>query len=162
MQLADQQSSPPSTSPLPAGLRIAHPGDEDALFFIFHVAYLENGFGRFNRDEVKRVIADACQGKTYAIGLIEGPDRIEAVLGLMPCKMWYGTEDDWYSRHAETLFAFADWWERHNGRPLVISVFPTERLAAKERLFARHARPAGSIYLVGHGVWRTPTQQAAA
>lgn len=162
------QLSQPHSAPLPAGLRIACPGDQGRLFSIFHAAWRENGFGGFNAPEVRRVLDAACQGSEFVIGLIDGADRIEAVLGLMPTKPWYGGDADWFwtelmffvhpehrrSHHAQTLFAFADWFERHSLVPVVISVFPTERLAAKERLFARHARPAGAIYLIGDGVWR--------
>lgn len=149
-------------------MRLAQRGDEPRLRDILVTAYRENGFGRMDDAAVRDVAAKGCRGESYVFGLIDGPDRIEAVLGLQPSRMWYGGERDWYwtellfyvhpqhrrSRHAQTLFAFADWWERHARVPVVIGVFPTERLEAKEFLFARHALRVGSLWLIGTGEFR--------
>jgi GNAT superfamily N-acetyltransferase len=155
---------------LPAGLRLAQHNDTQRLFDICKAAYRENGFGGMDDAAVYEVIDRAIRREGFIFALIDGPDRIEAVLGLQPCKMWYGGDNDWYwcellfyvhplhrrSRHAFKLFEFARWWERHFRTPVVISVFPTERLEGKEALFERYTtRRVGSFYLVGDGIFHT-------
>ena len=155
-------------------MRLAQHSDTDRLFEICKVAYRENGFGGMDDAAVYETIDRGVRREGVVFGLIDGPDRIEAVLGLQPNKLWYGGDNDWYwsellffvhplhrrSRHAQTLFKFAAWWERHFQAPVVISVFPTERLEAKEDLFARYAKRVGSTWLFGDGVFRAVTKAA--
>lgn len=157
---------------LPVGLRLAQPADVDRLCDLCITAYKENGFGGRDNAVMRTTLERAAKGDTYAIGLIDGPERIEAMLGLQPCKMWYGGDADWYwadmlfyvhpahrrSRHAVKLFQFAQWWERHTRTPVILSVFPVDGLERTEALFERYGTRAGSFYLIGDGVFRAPTK----
>jgi hypothetical protein len=165
------RSPAPQTDSLPAGLRLTQQGDEEALFDLCETAYRENGFGHRDETAVRAVIDHAIARKTYVFGVIPGTNDIpiEATLGLQPSKLWYGTDQDWYwsellfyvhpacrrsGHHATALFQFAAWWERATRTPVVISVFPTERLESKERLFSRYAQRVGSTWLFGDGQFR--------
>jgi hypothetical protein len=179
-----EQSNPPApvkplapsqrSDSLPAGLRLAQPTDADRLFDLCMAAYWEGGFGGRDDTVVRAVIARALNRESGVFGIIDGPDRIEAMLGLEPAKMWYGSDADWYwhdltffvhplhrrSRHAITLFKFACWWERHIRMPVVLGVFPTTELELKEAMFERYGKRVGSMYLIGDGIFRTQTKVA--
>lgn len=172
-----RQSPPPitveagvrrSSELLPVGLRLAQQSDAQRLFDTCLDAYKENGFGGVDVDRVRTIIQQGIDRQHYVWAIIDGPERIEAVLGLQMCRLWYGTDHDWYwtellfyvhpdhrqSRHALKLFRFADWWQRNIRMPVVIGVFPTQDLERKEALFSRYAKRAGSFWLFGDGVFR--------
>ena len=119
----------------PQGLRLARKGDEDRLFALFCVAHAENGYGDIDEPHVRAIIARGCCGDGVVIAMADGPERIEAVLGLHPDKRWYSTPDkpeNYYhtelllyvhplhrrSRHAAELFQFAKYWEEYWASPL--------------------------------------------
>ena len=167
--LVVESGTPCLSDSLPAGLRLAQQGDQERLFDIFYTAYRENGYGGLDDIIVRDVIDKICHAETYACGLIDGAERIEAVLGLQPARLWYGDQNSWYwnellfyvhpkhrqTRHAIKLFQFARWWERAVQAPVIINIFPTQRLKEKEHLFERYARPAGATYIIGNGEFRS-------
>jgi GNAT superfamily N-acetyltransferase len=149
----------------PKGLRIARPGDEDRLFALFMIAHAENGYGDVDHDHVKTVIAKACVGDNCIIALAEGPERIEAAIGLHPARRWYSTTNpkNYYSedlliyvhplhrrsRHAVKLLQFAQWWEQETKIPVVLGLMPKDDFEDKERLFERFGRRVGSLFMIG-------------
>jgi GNAT superfamily N-acetyltransferase len=150
----------------PQGLRLARKGDEDRLFALFCVAHAENGYGDIDESHVRAIIARGCCGDGVVIAMADGPERIEAALGLHPEKRWYSTPDkpeNYYhtelllyvhplhrrSRHAAALFQFAKYWEEYTGLPVVLGLMPKDDLEIKERLFERHGRKVGSLYMIG-------------
>lgn len=153
---------------LPDGLRLAQPGDQKRLFDFCLTAYAENGFGGIDHGEVRRVIEAVVWRDNCVFGIIDGPEKIEAGLGLLATKLWYGGEGDWFwselllyvhpqhrrSRHAAKLLQFADWWSRHSAAPVSISLTPADRLVAKERLFSRYGKRVGATFLIGDPTFR--------
>lgn len=154
----------------PADLRMAHPGDEDRLFSLFAMAHAENGFGDLDPIVVKAAIERGCRGDSIAIALVDGPERIEAAIGLHPEKRWYSTNDttNWYSsdlliyvhpmhrrsRHAVRLLQFARYWEERTGIPVILGLMPKDDFEGKEKLFERYGRKVGSLFLIGgNGAW---------
>lgn len=149
----------------PKGLRPASKGDEDRLFALFCVAHAENGYGDIDPVVVKATIARGCIGDRVIIALVEGPERIEAAIGLQPMRRWYSTDapENYYSedlliyvhplhrrsRHAAKLLQFAQWWEQKTGIPVVLGVMPKDALEGKEKLFARYGRRVGGLYMIG-------------
>lgn len=151
----------------PQGLRMARHGDEARLFALFIMAHAENGFGVMDDIVVQAAIERGCRGESIVIALIDGPERIEAVIGLHPVRPWYASEapENYYSsellfyvhplhrrsRHAAKLFQFAEWWEQATKLPVVLNLLPKDKLEPKEKLFSRHAKRVGAIYQVsGH------------
>lgn len=154
----------------PEGIRPGRAGDEDRLLSLFLMAHAENGYGDVDQDEVKTMIARACRGDNAIVGLVDGPERIEAAIGLHPCKRWYSSNAaaNWYnedlllyvhplhrkSRHAVKLFRFAQWWEEKTGLPVFLGLMPKDDFEDKERLFERFGRRVGSFYMIGgDGKW---------
>lgn len=153
----------------PSGLRLAQPGDERRLFDLFVMAHAENGLGDLHVETVQNVIASACKRDGVTVALIDGPERVEAAIGLQPRKIaWYNSDaaGNWHwtdllfyvhplhrrSRHAVKLFQFAKWWEQEIKMPVVLELMPRQQLAEKEHLFARFGRRIGSAFLMGtHG-----------
>lgn len=159
----------------PEGLRMAVPGDEGRLFHLFVMAHAENGYGDLDESVVKTAIERGCRGDGIVIGLVDGPERIEAAIGLHPERPWYCTnaESNYHSadllifvhplhrrsRHAVKLFQFAQWWERESKIPVVLGLLPKDDLEEKERLFEKFGRRVGSLYLIG-GDLEWPRQAA--
>lgn len=149
----------------PRGMRMAGPGDEGRLFDLFAVAHGENGFGTMDPQIVRDVIAKGCHREGAAIALIDGPERVEAVIGLRAEKLWYCSDDaaNWYwsdlliyvhplhrrSRHAPKLFQFARWWGERIAMPVVLGLMPREGLPQKDRMFERHGRRVGALFAIG-------------
>lgn len=149
----------------PSGLRMAQPGDEDRLYSLFVIAHAENGFGDVDPIVVKAAIHRGCRGDSVVIALVDGPERIEAAIGLHPEKRWYSTDapENWYntdlliyvhplhrrSRHAMKLFQFAKWWEAETHVPVVLGLMPREGFEEKEHMFERQGRRIGALYLIG-------------
>lgn len=148
----------------PAGVRLAQPGDEAGLLELFLLAHHENGWGGVDVQHVRRVIGMATgqNEEGVVVGVIAGPERVEAALGLTLTKQWYGTDADWFwtemlvyvhpehrrSRHAVRLMRFAQWWGAESGKPVVISSSPVEGAAAKARFFSRFGAVCSVSFLV--------------
>lgn len=153
-------------------MRLARLGDEAALFRIFLDAFKDNGWGGIDLDVVAEVARKACQGDTYVAAIVPGQDRIEAVIGFQPTKMWYGDGASWYwsdllfyvhplhrrSRHYARLFQFARWWGHSTRMPVVLGIQSTARTRSKSRMFARNAKELGGSFLIDAGDFR-PAQR---
>lgn len=150
----------------PKDVRIAIPGDERRVFDLCAIAHAENGWGTMDADVVRATISAAVLRKAGIFAIIDGPERVEAVLGLHLVKPWYCAADvpgNWYwtellffvhplhrrSRHAARLLQFAKWWEQEIKEPVALTLLPRDDLQEKEKLFGRHAQRVGSVYLLG-------------
>ena len=152
----------------PKDVRLAVPGDERRLYDLCAIAHAENGWGVLDPDVVKQAIQKGTERQGCVFAIIDGPERIEATLGLqMTCpwfcnpeigKNWYYSELFWYvhplhrrSRHAIKLFRFAQWWEQETKTPVLISLMPREDLERKEQFCSRFGTRIGSTFLIGDG-----------
>jgi hypothetical protein len=149
----------------PKGVRLAQQGDERRIFDLFAMAHAENGFGDMDPAVVHAAIAKGCNREGVVIALIDGPERIEATLGLMAEKKWYCTDapKNWYwtdmllyvhplhrrSRHALRLFQFARWWQSKIQMPVTLGVMAREEGDRKKKLFERQGREIGTVYEIG-------------
>ena len=155
---------------------MAAAGDEARLYDLFVMAHAENGWGNIDEPVVRAAIARGCKPDGVVIALVDGPERIEAAIGLHPVRPWYCSDDaaNWYnsdlliyvhplcrrSRHAVKLFQFAQWWESKSGMPTLLGLMPKDDLEDKEKLFARYGRQVGGFYLIDSG-GRWPEKVAA-
>lgn len=155
------------TPELPSGLRFARPGDEERLFEFCEAAHADNGQGGMDAQKVRAVIAAACRGETYVVALVDGPERIEAAVGLQPMAPWYGDDTAWFwtdlfvfvhplhrqSGHWRKLFRFVRWWAAKVGYPVILYIWPQNGdLMRKTALFARFGR------IVGAGIEIRPSE----
>ncbi len=160
----------------PPGIRLARDGDQKPLFDLCMEAYSDNGWGGIDPVTVRDTIAKACRGETFAFGVIPGLDgRLEATLGLMPSRMWYGDQGSWWysdmvifvrkdcrrSRHFSKLMQFARWFEHIAQAPVLLSITPREDFERKHKAFSRYGRHLTSTFLIGSGQFRYMQQVAA-
>ena len=144
------------------GLRLAREGDAERLMAFCREAHADNGVGSLDEDEVRSVIEQACRRERYVFAIADGPERIEAAIGLKPAKVWYCGDDGWFwdellvfvhpehrrSRHAFRLLQFAQWWSRNTGHRVVLNVGPRTGLAEKTALFGRFGKIVGTSVLI--------------
>jgi hypothetical protein len=150
----------------PKDVSIAQQGDERRVFDLCAIGHAENGWGTIDADVVQATILQATTRKAGIFAIINGPERIEAVLGMHCVKPWYCAADkaeNWYwteliyfvhplhrrSRHASRLLQFAKWWEQEIKQPVVLTLLPRDDLEEKDKLFSRHGQRVGSVYLFG-------------
>ena len=151
----------------PKGMRLAAPGDEKRILDIFITAHAENGWGDLDLGIVQATILKATGREGVVMALIDGAERIEAVMALHSRKAdWYNSDDNpknycWHdlliyvhplhrrSRHSLKLFRFAQWWEQQIKMPVVLGLLPRGEYTKKKRLFAYFGREIGSAYLIG-------------
>lgn len=169
-------SAPAPHNPFIPGIRLVEAGDRERLFDLFCQAHRENGFGGMDARVVRDVIDRAIKRDNYVIAVVPGPNRIEAVIGLQPNRLWYGDDASWYwtellvythpdyrrSRHAMKLLRFAQWFECEALAPVFVSLMPVEDFARKERLFARFGKKQAVTFLIGDGSFRYMQQAKAA
>lgn len=146
---------------LPSEVVLATPADLDELFSVLMENYRENGIYSMNPQKVAAWAAMGCHRDKGAIGLIKGPDGIEATCGVVLGSMWYSddiyVEEVWnYVRpdhrqkpHSKHLIMFAKWFAENLGVPLLMGIVTTSRLAAKERLYERELPKVGALFLHG-------------
>jgi hypothetical protein len=150
----------------PTGVRLAVKGDERRVYDAFVVAHAENGFGDVDEKEVRANIAKACAtAEGFVIAIIDGPERIEGVLGLRLNKLWYNSAENpanWFwheliywvhplhrrSRHAAKLLKFGQWWGEQTKQRVVIELLPRDDLVEKEKLLSRFGSRIGGAFLV--------------
>src|SRR5580658_2719506 len=114
----------------PRGMRLIQSNDVKRVFDLCCIAHGENGWGLMNEEAVTVGLRKALSPDTgVVIGIIDGPQRVEAAIGMQLVKPWYCTTEDvnyyWSdlfcyvhplhrrSRHAAKLLQFAGWWAQH-------------------------------------------------
>lgn len=149
-------------------MRLAEPVDVPRLWHLCEVAHADNGAFSLSPAKVITLLKRAAwrSGDPPAvIGLIDGPDRIEAAICLDAIQHWYS--DQWFwcdrfayvhpahrrSRHAFRLLQFCRAWYETAAKPMgtviVVSIETLHSLGAKERLYGRYARRVGASFVFG-------------
>lgn len=159
-------------------VRLATPSDQDALCDLLDALYLDNAEGvsiAKSDDKVRKHVEAACAGRLAVAGVVDAPDgRLRASIGIFATNPWYS--DDWDLLSVYWLFerpeyrcgyaifdalcAFADAHRRTlekllPGHPMLdvdFSFVSRERIPVRERLWTRHARKIGAIYLLNRMV----------
>ena len=160
------------------GVRLATKTDEDELFGLLMLMHSECPVFSFDRDLVRAGIKSATERTGGLIGVIEGPKRIEATIGLkMGPGAWftkdYALHDMWNfvhpdhrrSTHAKRLIRFAKhcstWFEEQGSHlPLQVGVYSTVRTEAKCRLYRRQLMPIGQYYMFDPAAVASPSAVA--
>ena len=147
--------------PMPAGVRLAGPDDEAALWDICMAAFADNGFGVLDPASVRATIAKGVRHQGGVVFAVIGDGaRIDAVLGLVWTKLWYCADWHWQdlllfvrpeareSRHAVTLLRFARWWATTTGMHVILGVMSQDDQDRKEKLLSRYARRTSSSFVI--------------
>lgn len=149
---------------LPDAVKCAKESDEQAMMDLLRLNWEENGMAPLDENEVLGLLRRGIRRDQAIVGVIRGPQRIEASIGLFIGKWWYTTpgnqhlEDLWCfvhpdhrrTTHAKDLLAFSKWASYILGVPLLMGVLSNERTAPKVRLYQRSlGTPAGAIFVIG-------------
>lgn len=158
----------------PSNVRLAGPEDEDALYDLLLALDDDNGFDVPKSEErIKEAIRMGTRRQGALIGVVDGKrgeygegGELAASVAMNLQQFWYS--DDWFlgegwlfvrpeyrSNHLDSaLFTFAKWCRQEMSKsggkdmPLVLSMWARKRLPAKLRLWSRHARQVGGLFLV--------------
>lgn len=143
----------------PQAVRLATRADEQEIFDILtNELYTENALFSFDPEKVRAVIKKATDRKGGILGVIDGQEGIEAILGMEMTSLWYSSDyficEMWNfvrepyrkSEHAKTLIEFAKWCSESMNLPLQMGILTTSRLAAKERLYRRMLPKIGAFF----------------
>lgn len=147
------------------GVNLAVKGDEDEIYNLLVIMHTESPFFPFDPELVRDAIRQGTEKKGGIIGVIRGPERIEATCGLlMTAAAWYTRElalhDMWNfvhpqhrrSTHAKKLIEFGKLCSKHFADagtpvPLQMAVYSEARTEAKCRLYRRQLQPIGQLFL---------------
>jgi hypothetical protein len=153
------------------GVRMARLEDEDAVYRLLMLLHAENALASLSPEKVRSVITHATRGRGGIIGVIDGPNGIEASIGLALLQWWYS--DEWHleeiwnfvhpdhrrSTHARRLVEFAKWSGDQLGTPVLLGVLTRHRLFPKLRLLQRQVPQVGALFLHGVDVPETFSQR---
>lgn len=142
-----------------AGVRMARPEDEDSIYALLMLLWKENGLFELTEAKVREAIRKATERRGGIIGVIEGPNGLEASVGLHLEQLWYS--DDWWlveywnfvreeyrrSTHARRLIEFSKWCADNLGLDLFMGIVTNERTEAKVRLYRRQLPYVGGFFL---------------
>lgn len=143
----------------PFGVAMAKPGDEEDIFDLLMLLHDENGLYTVDPAKVREVIRLGTARQGGMIGIIRGPERIEASIGLVLSQLWYTdawqlSERWWFvhpehrrTTHAKNLLRFAKWCSDNMNVPLMVGVVANDRTEAKVRLVGRQIGHVGGFFL---------------
>ena len=161
-------------------VKLALPSDEGPLMELLRQMWKENGLASLDEDRVRHFLHRGIARDKAIIGVIRGPDTIEASVGLFVGTWWYSTEnhiEDLFSyvatpyrrsTHAKSLIEFAKNCSMQLGMPLLMGVLSSDRTAAKVKLYERMLPKLGALFVYngseapGLVSARPPSQTAAA
>src|ERR1019366_2569576 len=148
----------------PMGVRPGMPHDIDEIFNLAIMAHKETGIGDLDKSIIRKIVEKGCYGDNAIFGVIEGPERIEAVIGFRPELRWYmeNIPENWHnqdiltyvhplhrkSTHIMKLFRFAKWWGQQTGLPVLIGLTLAGDSLRKKKLYAMFAREIGVLYML--------------
>lgn len=146
---------------LPPEVVLGQPSDFDEVFDVFAEGYRENAIYALDLQKACAWLLMGLHRQNSCIGLIRGPKGIEAMCAVYLASYWYSDEyfveevfnyvrfDHRRTTHAKHLIQFAKWFAESLGKPLLMGILTTSRLAAKERLYERQIPKVGSLFLHG-------------
>lgn len=158
-------------------IRLAKPGEEAMVFDFFVKSHADNGFFPISSKKVIDTIMRAIRGENASIGIIVGPQGIEAATGLCLEQTWYS--ESWFlaellnyvdvdhrrSRHAQALLKFqkdfSDKITKALGYsvPIIPGILTRSRLQAKMRLFQREFQQVGALFIYGAADYMKPDDE---
>lgn len=140
-------------------VRLAMAWDAGPIIDLLEQMHAETGIGRFDRDRVLLAVQAGIARSGGVVGVVRGPDGVEATIGLFIGSSWYSADahlfDLWSfvgepyrrSAHAKSLLGFAKQAATDLRLPLIMTLVTNEHTARKERLFERQLPKSGSIFM---------------
>lgn len=143
------------------GVRPAREPDAAQVYELMMLAHQENGIAPVSEQKVLEALARGLSQQGAFIGVIEGPDRLEGMIGLALGQWWYSEQwhleevvtfvhaDHRKSTHAKHLYRYAKWLADKLGVELHCSVMTKDRLFPKLRLAQREMQQIGATFVAG-------------
>lgn len=140
-------------------IRIATPVDFQEIFRVCCLLHKENGQHGFSEWKVRHIIWKGVNRDDSIIGVIGEPNDIRAIIYLVVDRVYYSDEcqllelwnfvrpDCRKSDYAKRMIQFAKRCADETGLHLTIGIISDDRLAAKERLYARLLPKGGAFYI---------------
>lgn len=150
-------------------VRLAFPADEDGLMDLLRARQKEDWAAAPDENRMRQVVQRGINQHEALIGVIHGPKRIEASIGIYAQSLWFSREthvaDLWnfvhpdhrttrtgQDSHAKKLIRFAKWAQAKLARPMYMQVPSSEHTEGKVRLYERElGKAAGMIFVVSCG-----------
>lgn len=143
------------------GVRLAGPQDEEEIYALLMLLYHENSLAKLKPEKVTAMIRKATRREGGFIGVVQGPDGIEATCGLLISQWWY--TDDWHieevwnfvhpnhrrSNNAKNLISWAKWISDEMSLPLLMGILTKKQNVPKIRLIQRQLPQVGALFLHG-------------
>lgn len=148
-------------------VRHALPADEDQIYDHLMIAHADNGLAPVSESKVRAEIRCAANREGNIIGLIDGPQGIEASIGMRLCTFWYTEKFHWEemwifvhpdhrrTTHAQRLIGFAKWCRdeitRQSGEEitLYVGILTLKQVEPKIRLYQRSFPQVGATFAYG-------------
>jgi hypothetical protein len=158
-----QESRMTTSSPSFTGVRIANKADEDAIYSLLLMMHRENGLFSISDNKVRETMGRGTKQEGGIIGVVDGPEGIQATIGLTITQAWYS--DDWFLNelwsfvhpahrkdgHAPKLLNFSKWCSDNMFLPLLIEMVSNKRTEAKMRLIKRSVPYGGAFFIYNNG-----------
>jgi hypothetical protein len=159
---------PISTEPTaqPANVRIAIGTDTMPIYNLLLGLYAENAMFRLSKQRALETIRCMTypeygkrRGRWGICGVIDGPNGIEASIGMELMTWWYTDDfhlmEDWNfvhpdhrkSNHVNDLIDFAKWAAEQLKVPGQLGIITNDRTAAKVRLYRRRIPQVGAYFM---------------
>lgn len=141
------------------GVRLALPEDEEQIYQLLLMLHEENGLFAVSESKVRAFIRKATERQGGIIGVIQGPQEVEASVGLEIGPWWYTEElclnEKWNfvhpnyrkSTHAQKLIDYAKYAAGLLEMPLAMGIISTKQTEAKVRLYGRRMRHVGGMFM---------------
>lgn len=142
-----------------AGVRIAQPTDTNNIYNLLLRLFDENAICSLSPQKSLEKIRACTDHHGGICGVIDGPNGIEATIGLSLGQWWYS--DDWHleeswnfvhpdyrkTTHAKRMIEFAKWAAHNMNVPLIIGIVTRKRLEPKMRLYQRQLEQVGALFM---------------
>lgn len=140
-------------------IRIATPDDFQEIFRVCCLLHKENGQHSFSEWKVRHIIWKGVNRDDAIIGIIGEPKNIKAIIYLVVDRVYYSDEcqllelwnfvrpDCRKTDYAKRMIKFAKRCADETGLHLTIGIISDDRLAAKERLYARLLPKGGTFFV---------------
>lgn len=139
----------------------AGPEELDRIVELIQLMHEEVGIGQWSEPRVRQAVENCLNYGAVVVAREDG--QIVGIMGLIVGQWWYSEDyrladvftfvhpEYRRSRHARNLIEEADRAARKVELPMIVGVMSRDghRTAAKSRLFARHLKPVGNIFLGG-------------
>lgn len=152
----------------PASVRFGRVEDTEEIMRLMHAAFKEQPIFPLNerkmREAIRSCTAENLNDRRGMVAVIDGEKGIEGYLIAVFATYWYtdATHLEELSNfvhpdhrkgkhHARQLMDFAKWFAEFCDVPLLMGILSTQRLEPKIRMYQRHVKMCGAVFVHNTG-----------